>query len=62
MAVDRYSEWPVVVKCREDSSEELGHVLRGMFCVYGAPKEFAMDGALVFLSGTTQKILETWGV
>ena len=51
-----------MVKCREDSSEELIRVLRGMFCVYGVPEEFALDGASVFVSGDTKKFFETWGV
>ncbi len=60
--VDRYLGWPIVVKCREDSSDELVRVLRGMFMVYGVPEELATDGAWVFVSGTVKKFLETWGV
>ena len=58
VVVDRYSGWPTVVKCKEDSSDELVRALRGMFVVYGAPEELATDGASVFMSGTNRKFLE----
>ncbi len=60
--VDRYSGWPTVLKCREDSSEELVRHLRNLFCVYGVPEELASDGASVYMSSKTRGFLELWGV
>ena len=62
VAVDRYSGWPVVVKMRNDSSEELIRVMRGLFCCYGVPEEIATDGAPVYVSTATEKFLGVWGV
>ena len=60
--VDRYSGWPVVLKCRDDSSEELVRHLRNLFCVYGVPEELASDGASVYVSSRTRDFLKVWGV
>ena len=62
VTVDRYSGWPLVVKCRSDTSEELVRVLRGYFMTYGAPEELASDGAAVYMSNTLVSFLKTWGV
>ena len=62
VVVDRYSGWPCVTRCREDSSAELVRLLRVLFCTHGVPEELATDGASVFMSVTTKKFLEVWGV
>ena len=60
--VDRYSGWPIVLRCREDSSEELIRHLRNLFCVYGVPEELALDGASVYVSYKTKEFFCQWGV
>ena len=45
--VDRYSGWPVVALCKEESAQELIRLMRGYFCTYGAPSEVASYGATV---------------
>ena len=62
VVVDRYSGWPCVSRCREESAAELIRLLRLLFCVHGVPEEFATDRASVFTARQTQKFLETWGV
>ena len=61
VVVDRYSGWPCVSRCREESSAELIQLLRLLFCAHGVPEELATDGATVFTSMQTQKFLEVWG-
>ena len=60
--VDRYSGWPVVLKCKDETSEELIRHLRNLFCVYGVPEELASDGAQVYVSDKVRKFLALWGV
>ena len=60
--VDRYSGWPIVLKCRADSADELVKQLRNMFCVYRVPEEIASGGASVYVSSKVRKFLELWGV
>ena len=62
VVVDRYSGWPLVVLCRDETTAELIRVLRGYFCAYGAPEELATDGASVYVSEATRKFLGNWGV
>ena len=62
VVVDRYSGWPVVSQSKDGTAEELVRLLRTYFCTYGVPEEIATDGALVYVSGTVRKFLETWGV
>ena len=62
VVVDRYSGWPVVLKCREDSAAELIRHLRNFFCIYGVPEEIATEGASVYVSAATKKFLDLWGV
>lgn len=60
--VDRYSGWPVVRRCREETAVELVTALRDYFGVYGTPEEIATDGASVYVSATVQRFLEAWSV
>ena len=60
--VDRYSGWPVLKQCRDDTAEELISALRDFFCTYGTPELLATDGGTVYTSSKTQAFLKTWGV
>ena len=60
--VDRYSGWPCVSRCCDESADELVRLLRTYFCSYGVPEEIASDGASVFMSATTKRFLGVWGV
>ena len=60
--VDRYSNWPVVKRCKEESSSELISSLREYFCTYGVPDQLATDGGSTYVSDQTQAFLATWGV
>ena len=62
VVVDRYSGWPTVLRCREDSADELIRQLRNLFCVHGVPEELASDGASVYVAAKTRAFLELWGV
>ena len=62
LVLDRYSNWQVVVRAKDGSSDELIRVLRSYFCMYGVPEELASDGATVYTSTAMQKFLETWRV
>ena len=60
--VDRYSGWPVVIQCKDETARELVRLMRGYFCTYGAPSELASDGATVFMSKAFQDFLRDWCV
>ena len=60
--VDRYSNWPVVRKCRTESAEELVQSLREYFATYGVPKEITSDGGMAYVADYTREFLRTWGV
>lgn len=57
--VDRYGNWPVVVKCRTESAEELITLFRDYFCTYGVPLQITSDGNPTYMSDTTQQFLKT---
>ena len=60
VVVDRYSGWPCVSKCREESAEELVRLLRVLFCTYRVPAEFASDGASLY-GGGDEEVLGSLG-
>jgi hypothetical protein len=62
LMVDRYSNWPVIKLCHQETAEELVKSLREFFCQYGTPEQLASDGGSVYMSSTTQNFLKTWGV
>merc|ERR1712059_230960 len=62
LIVDRYSGWPVIRLCKDETAEELTRALREFFCTYGTPEEIATDGASVYVSSHTQRFLSSWGV
>ncbi|XP_048583325.1 uncharacterized protein K02A2.6-like [Nematostella vectensis] len=61
VAVDRYSNWPIVEKAR-DGSAGLVECLRRTFCTFGIPDECASDGGPEFVANPTQQFLKEWGV
>ena len=60
--VDRYSGWPFVHLCREETAKELIRVLREFFCTWGAPEELATDGGSTYVAASTQRFLSNWAV
>ena len=60
--VDRYSNWPVVRKCKTETSAELISALREFFCTYGVPDQLATDGGSNYMAQQTQDFLKAWGV
>ena len=62
VVVDRYSGWPLVIRSKDETADELVRVLRGYFCLYGAPEILSTDGAAVYMSEKVRKFLKTWGV
>ena len=62
LIVDRYSNWPVIKLCKDETAEELVRALREFFCQFGTPEQLASDGGSVYTSATTQGFLKTWGV
>ena len=60
--VDRYSNWPVIRKCKTESASELISSLREFFTTYGVPEQLASDGGSNYTAEQTRIFLETWGV
>ena len=61
VAVDRYSNWPIIERAR-DGSAGLIECLRRTFATYGIPDECATDGGPEFIAQSTQQFLKDWGV
>ena len=62
VVVDRYSNWPLIKKCRSDTAEELVTALREVFCTYGVPEQLTSDGGPSYLADHTKQFLQRWGV
>ena len=60
--VDRYSNWPVLKKCKSDTADELVTCLREYFTTYGVPEQITSDGGSAYLAETMQQFLQRWGV
>ncbi|XP_032233654.1 uncharacterized protein K02A2.6-like [Nematostella vectensis] len=60
VAVDRYSNWPIVERAR-DGSAGLIECLRRAFATYGVPDECATDEGPQFTAQSTQQFLKDWG-
>ena len=60
--VDRYSGWPFIYRCVEETAAELVRVLRDYFCTWGTPEELATDGGSTYMAASTQKFLQDWSV
>jgi hypothetical protein len=61
VAVDRYSNWPVVESAAE-GAQGLISALRRIFVTFGIAEELASDGGPEYTSNTTQTFLKNWGV
>ena len=61
VAVDRYSNWPIVEES-SSGTEGLITVLRRTFVTYGISEELTSDGGSEFTSHAAQKFLTNWGV
>ena len=59
---DRYSNWPVLKKCKSDTAEELVTCLRDYFTTYGVPEPITSDGGSSYRAEATQQFLEKWGM
>ena len=56
--VDRYSNWPVVMKAKYgDGCKQLIDVLKAHCATFGIPEELASDGASQFTSADTRKFM-----
>ena len=62
LVVDRYSNWPVLRKCKSDTAEELVTALREYFVTYGVPDQLTSDGGPPYVAEVTKNFLENWGV
>lgn len=61
VAVDRYSNWPIVEKSA-DGSKGLISALRRIFVTFGISDELSSDGGPEFTATATQQFLRDWGV
>jgi len=60
VAVDRYSNWPIIERAHE-GSKGLIDCLRRIFATYGIPDELASDGGPEFTASATSNFLRDWG-
>ena len=61
VAVDRYSNWPIVEESA-DGSKGLITALRRIFVTFGISDELSSDGGPEFTATATQQFLRDWGV
>ena len=61
VAVDRYSNWPIVERSA-DGSKGLIAALRRVFVTFGISDELSSDGGPEFTASATQNFLRDWGV
>ena len=61
MAVDRYSNWPIVEEAAHGSTGLIS-ALRRIFVTYGISDELTSDGGPEFTSLATTRFLKNWGV
>ena len=61
VAVDRYSNWPIVEENAE-GSKGLIAALRRVFVTFGIAEELSSDGGPEFMAGATETFLHNWGV
>ena len=60
--VNRYSGWPLLIKCKTETAAELISTLRTYFSTYGTPEQLASDGGPSYTASSTQRFLQDWGV
>lgn len=61
VAVDRYSNWPIVEEASNGASGLIA-ALRRIFVTYGISDELTSDGGPEFIASSTATFLRTWGV
>ena len=61
VAVDRYSNWPMVEENAEGSKGRIA-ALRRVFVTFGIAGELSSDGGPEFMAGATGTFLRNWGV
>ena len=61
VAVDRYSNWPVVQQAA-NGAYGLITCLRSIFVTFGIPEELTSDGGTQYTAHATQTFLKNWGV
>ena len=61
VAVDRYSNWPIIERAQEGSKGVIDS-LRRLFATFGIPDESATDGGPEFMANATCTFLKDWGV
>ena len=61
VAVDRYSNWPIVEENAE-GSKGLIAALRRVFVTFGIAEELSSDGGPEFKAGATKTFLKNWGL
>ncbi|KAL8569022.1 hypothetical protein ACOMHN_048270 [Nucella lapillus] len=61
VAVDRYSNWPIVEECA-NGAEGLITSLRRIFVTFGISDELSSDGGPEFTASATSSFLRNWGV
>ena len=61
VAVDRYSNWPIVEENAE-GSKDLIAALRRVFVTFGIAEELSSDGGPEFKAGATKTFLKNWGI
>ena len=61
VAVDRYSNWPMVEENAE-GFKGLIAALRRVFVTFGIAEELSSDGGPEFMAGATETFLRNWGV
>ena len=61
--VDRYSNWPTVMRAKEGgTAKELVNAIKHFCEVYGIPEQISTDGGPQFNSGETRKFFSDWGI
>ena len=61
VAVDRYSNWPIVERA-SGGSQGLIAMLRNTFITFGIPEELTSDGGPEYTSIATERFLQNWGI
>ena len=61
VAVDRYSNWPIIERAQEGSKGVIDS-LRRLFATFSIPDECATDGGPEFMANATCTFLKDWGL
>ena len=61
--VDRYSNWPTVIKTKHGgTAKQMVDAIKAFCETFGIPEELASDGGPQFSSGEMRTFLENWGI